>query len=322
MSANPPSPGCACKCGEGAAATFARGSSARVVEAAWARLMRTGRVAMVASEEARFSKLDLLLVATDRGDVYARALDDSSRRALPVDAWLKMVRRVPPAEATVVLARDKAREEEARRYFIEQVRRHHLDMHLADVEITHGDPRVVYYFTAPGRIDFRSLVRDLAGSLRSRIELRQVGVRDEARCTGGLGPCGQPLCCATFLREFTTVTIRMAKVQGLVPNPQKVSGLCGRLMCCLAYEHEVYTEMMKAFPKVGAMVTTPKGEGKVKELLIMRNAVKVAIGPGQMIEVPLPEVIVQKREGAAPKSAPAVEEEPDDELAELKKLED
>ena len=153
-------------------------------------------------------------------------------------------------------------------------------MHLSEVEITHGDARIVFNFTSPGRVDFRSLVRELAGALKSRIELRQIGVRDETRCTGGLGPCGLPLCCATFLREFTTVTIRMAKVQGLVPNPQKVSGLCGRLMCCLAYEHGVYTDMMKDLPRNGTTIKTPKGEGRVKEVLVMRNVIKVALGPG------------------------------------------
>jgi hypothetical protein len=130
---------------------------------------------------------------------------------------------------------------------------------------------VAFLFTAPERVDFRELVRELAQTLRTRIELRQVGVRDETRCTGGLGPCGLPVCCASFLRDFTTVSIRMAKVQGLVPNPQKVSGLCGRLMCCLAYEQPWYAEAMKGFPKMNSMVTTPKGEGKVKELLILRG---------------------------------------------------
>jgi cell fate regulator YaaT (PSP1 superfamily) len=273
---------------------------------------------LAASDEMRFHRGDVILVRTDRGDVFARALDHSARRTLPPDACSRVVRRLPDAEADVLVARDEQRIAEARKVFIELTRRHRLDMHLSDVEATHGDSRFIFFFTSPGRVDFRNLVRELAGALRSRIELRQVGVRDEARCTGGLGPCGQPLCCATFLREFTAVTIRMAKVQGLVPNPQKVSGLCGRLMCCLAYEHPVYVEMMKGFPKVGAMVVTPKGEGKVKELLVLRNAVKVALGPGMMGEFPLNDV--QWKSGGQPAPEPAADEPDDD--ASLKSLED
>lgn len=305
-----------------ASQVVARGSSARVVEAGWARLQHTGRVVRAASEEVRFGALDVLLVQTERGDVCARALADSTRVSLTPDRYVKVIRRMPATEAAVVLARDRAREEEARSVFIEQVRRHGLEMHLSDVEVTHGDSRVIFYFTAPGRVDFRSLVRDLASTIHARIELRQVGVRDEARCTGGLGPCGQPLCCATFLSQFTAVTIRMAKVQGLVPNPQKVSGLCGRLMCCLAYEQEVYAEMMKDFPKVGTLVSTPKGEGKVKELMIMRHAVRVSLGPGQMIEVPLADVKPLPRPGAAAPQGEEPESEAEEDPAELKEIED
>lgn len=265
-------------------------SRALVVEGGWARLGR--RILLCASEEGRFFAGNWLLVRTDRGDMCAKALCDSTRLTIPPDQYVRVVRRLPDAEAAVLLARLEARKQEARTLFIELVRRHQLDMHLSDVECLPGDSRVTFYFTAPTRVDFRALVRDLAAGLRTRIDLRQIGVRDEARCTGGLGPCGLPLCCSTFLRDFTAVSIRMAKVQRLVPNPQKVSGLCGRLMCCLAYEHDVYLEMMKAFPKVGTMVSTPKGEGKVKELLVMRKAVKVSFGPGQVEDFPLEAVKV------------------------------
>lgn len=267
------------------------GQGARVVEAGWVRMGPTGRLVRVASEEARFFRNDVLMVRTERGDLLGKAIADSERAALAPDRYCRVVRRVPTAEAANLEARDEARRQEARQAFVELVRSHELDMHLSEIETFCGEPRILFYFTAPGRVDFRGMVRDLATRLRARIELRQVGVRDEARCTGGLGPCGQPLCCATFLREFTAVTIRMAKVQGLVPNPQKVSGLCGRLMCCLAYEHDVYLELMKAFPKVGAVVKTSKGEGKVKELQIMRGLVKVSLGPGQFVDVPLDEIL-------------------------------
>lgn len=297
-----------CQMMEQGQAALARGSSGRVVEAAWARMVRTGRMALVASEDQRFSRHDLLLVSSDRGDAFARALSDSARKVLSPDAYMRVNRRIPPQDADNILARDRSRADEGRKAFVDMVRRHRLDMHLSEVEPIHGDSRIVFYFSAPGRVDFRNLVRDLASTLHARIDLRQIGVRDEARATGGLGPCGQPLCCATFLREFTAVTIRMAKVQGLVPNPQKVSGLCGRLMCCLAYEHEVYCEMMKTFPKAGTLVETPKGPGKIKELLVMRNMVKVAIGPGQLIDVPLSDIKIQTPAGGAP-AAPEPEDD-------------
>jgi cell fate regulator YaaT (PSP1 superfamily) len=247
-------------------------------------------------------------VASDRGEIYVHALADSSRQTLPLDAYHRVMRKMPRVEAEAVLARDAAREEEARRVFVTMVRRHRLDMHLSAIEISRSDSRILFYFTSPGRVDFRGLVRDLASALRSRIELRQIGVRDESRCTGGLGPCGMPLCCATHLRDFTAVTIRMAKTQGLVLNPQKVSGVCGRLMCCLAYEHEVYTEMKKAFPKTGTIVVTPQGEGKIKEHLIMRQAVRVAIGPGQFVDIPLKDLVFKQ----APELQAPESEEPEE----------
>ncbi len=260
------------------------GSGGVVAEIGWIRFPRTGKQALAGAMDHPFNSGDVLLVRTERGDIHVRAMTSSSRRVFIPSEFFEVVRVLSPADGAEALKKDTTREHEARRVFVELVRKHELEMHLSEVEVTHGDSRIVFNFTSPGRVDFRSLVRELAGALKSRIELRQIGVRDEARCTGGLGSCGLPLCCATFLREFTTVTIRMAKVQGLVPNPQKVSGLCGRLMCCLAYEHGVYADLMKNFPKTGSQVLTPKGEGRVKEVLVMRNAVKVALGPGVIEE--------------------------------------
>lgn len=267
-----------------------QGSAARVVEAGWVRLMGTGRVSLAASEEVRFSRRDLLVVRSERGDVLALALGASARRVLYPDGYMRVVRRLQHGEREAVFGRTLRREEEARAIFKKEVKRHGLDMHLSQVEVIQGDSRIIFYFTAPGRVDFRGLVRDLAGELRARIELRQIGVRDETRCTGGLGPCGLPLCCATFLREFSAVTIRMAKTQGLVLNPQKVSGACGRLMCCLAYEQGVYCEMRREFPKVGSVVTTPKGEGKVRDIQLMKRTVKVLLAPAVVEEFPLTDV--------------------------------
>ncbi len=268
----------------------AGGGAVRVVEAGWVRLVKTGRVVLAASDEVRFSQGDMLIVRTERGDILARAVTASARRALGPNDCLRVARRLQPGEREAVLGRLASREEEARAVFQREVKRHGLEMHLSQVEVVHNDSRIIFYFTAPGRVDFRALVRDLAAALRARVELRQIGVRDETRCLGGLGPCGLPLCCATFLREFSAVTIRMAKTQGLVLNPQKVSGVCGRLMCCLAYEHGLYCEMRRQFPKIGSVVATPKGEGKVRDLLIMRKAVRVMLAPGVVEEFPLDEV--------------------------------
>lgn len=275
------------------------GLSDRIYEAGWARKPRSGRIFRIASEHGSFSRGDVLLVRTERGDIHVRSEGDSKREVLSEGAWSKVIRHLDAADFDKAMERDRIREDEARTVFINEVRRHDLEMHLSEVEVTQGDNRVIFYFTAPGRVDFRGLVRDLAGGLKTRIELRQIGVRDEARSTGGIGPCGQPLCCATFLRDFTAVTIRMAKTQGLVPNPQKVSGLCGRLMCCLAYEHDVYLDLIKAFPKVGARVMTPKGEGKVRDLMVMRGAVKVSLGPGVFADFQLEEIKVLRDTGTA-----------------------
>lgn len=291
----------------------------RLVEAGYAARPRSGKRYLVGSEETRFLAGDVLLARTERGDMLVKAQEPSSRKTLPVDGYVRVVRRLAPAEASSLLARVETREAEAREAFVALVRRHDLDMHLSDVEVL-NDGRVIFGFTAPGRVDFRGLVRDLAQSMRARIELRQIGVRDEARCTGGLGPCGLGVCCASFLRDFTAVTIRMAKVQGLVPNPQKVSGLCGRLMCCLAYEHPSYCEMMKSFPKSGSLVGTPKGEGKVKELLILKNAVRVSLGPGMMEEFPLSD-ITWKGSAKGQEAGPAEDEAEGDDAGDLKGLE-
>jgi len=287
------------------------GSQERLLEAGFAAPPGSGRRFPVGSEEWRFQQGDLLVVRSDRGDQLMRARSPSRRMVVPPGRHLLVVRRLGPREGQALLDRTTAREQEARGSFVQAVRRRGLEMHLSEVEV-YLDRRVAFLFTAPERVDFRELVRELAQMLSTRIELRQVGVRDETRCTGGLGPCGLPVCCASFLRDFTTVSIRMAKTQGLVPNPQKVSGLCGRLMCCLAYEHPWYTEAMKGFPKMNSMVTTPKGEGKVKELLILKGAVRVSLGPGMLEEFPLTQVAWQRRGGPDVQEAAAPEEAAED----------
>ena len=157
----------------------------------------------------------------------------------------------------------------------EKINEHGLVMKLVQVEYTLDRSKMIFYFTADGRVDFRELVKDLASIFRTRIELRQIGVRDEAKILGGIGPCGRPLCCSTFLGDFMPVSIKMAKDQGLSLNPTKISGLCGRLMCCLKYENDEYELAKKEMPDFGAQVKTPEGIGKVVELNLLSRIVKV-----------------------------------------------
>jgi len=174
-------------------------------------------------------------------------------------------------------AKNKAKEQEAFRVCAEKIREHELDMKLVDVEYNFEGSKILFFFTSEGRVDFRALVKDLAGQFRTRIELRQIGVRDEARMLGGLGICGKPFCCSQFLDEFQPVSIKMAKTQNLSLNPTKISGTCGRLMCCLKYEQDAYEELVKNVPKLDSYVETPEGRGTITEVNILRQKVKVRL---------------------------------------------
>jgi cell fate regulator YaaT (PSP1 superfamily) len=167
-----------------------------------------------------------------------------------------------------------------------KIHERHLPMKLIDAEFTFDRSKIMFYFTAEGRIDFRDLVKDLANVFKTRIELKQIGVRDEAKMLGGFGPCGRVLCCATFLKDFEPVTIKMAKEQNLPLNPTKISGLCGRLMCCLSYEHKTYKELMKGAPKEGDTIKTEKGSGKVIGINAIKRCSTVELEDGSLIEVP------------------------------------
>lgn len=169
------------------------------------------------------------------------------------------------------------KEEEAKEICKKKILDHKLEMKLIDVEFTFDNNKLIFYFTAEGRIDFRELVKDLAAIFRTRIELRQIGVRDEAKMKSGIGPCGRSLCCATHLQDFTSVSIKMAKEQNLSLNPSKISGICGRLMCCLKYEQDTYEEIRKRLPKVGSIVETPMGKGEVTYNNAIKEQIKVKI---------------------------------------------
>ena len=188
---------------------------------------------------------------------------------------LKPILRVATPEDKKQLEANRAREREAFSICLQKIAAHKLEMKL--IEVTFDNNKILFYFTADGRVDFRELVKDLASVFRTRIELRQIGVRDEAKMLGGLGICGKPFCCATFLNEFQPVSIKMAKEQGLSLNPTKISGTCGRLMCCLKYESDVYEELAAMTPRVGAPVMTPDGRGVVVEVNLLTGLLKVRL---------------------------------------------
>ena len=194
-----------------------------------------------------------------------------------VIAPLKRVLRVATDSDIEKHNQNKEKEKDAFSICLKKIAEHKLTMKLIDVEYTFDNNKVIFYFTADGRVDFRELVKDLATIFKTRIELRQIGVRDEAKMLGGLGPCGRPMCCSTFLGDFASVSIKMAKEQNLSLNPTKISGICGRLMCCLNYEQSTYEDIRKRIPKVGSIVKTEDGTGVVVSNNIIKESVKVKL---------------------------------------------
>jgi len=182
------------------------------------------------------------------------------------------------------------REREAKRLCLQKIEEHKLPMKLIGVDSFLDGSKIIFYFVSEGRVDFRALVKDLAGAFKTRIEMRQVGVRNEAKMIGGLGTCGREFCCCAFLKEFEPVSVKMAKEQNLALNPQKISGACGRLMCCLAFEVDTYTDLKRDLPKVGKRVVTPQGAGKVIQHNVIHQKIRVALDEGKEVEVGLNEI--------------------------------
>ena len=219
---------------------------------------------------------DHVIVETSRGMEYGDVV--MGRRAIETEQFKKPVKdviRIATDDDTERYRYNKEFEKEAYKICLEKIADHKLAMKLVEVEYTFDGSKILFYFTADGRIDFRELVKDLANVFRTRIELRQIGVRDEAKTLGSIGVCGRGLCCSNFLEEFVPVSIKMAKEQGLSLNPSKISGACGRLMCCLKYEQDTYEELLKVTPKQGAAVSTPSGNGTVEYVNILKGLVKV-----------------------------------------------
>lgn len=222
---------------------------------------------------------DTVIVETVRGIEVGRVvmlpkMIEPKPEILPV----KPIVRIATEEDKEKIKNNKGREREAFKICIQKIREHELDMKLIDVQYTFDNSKVLFYFTSDGRIDFRNLVKDLAAIFKIRIELRQIGVRDAAKMKGGLGPCGRAICCASYMTDFTPVSIKMAKVQNLSLNPSKISGTCGRLMCCLNNENETYIELNKRLPNVGDRVHSKDGmSGVVQSVNILRQTVKVIV---------------------------------------------
>lgn len=222
---------------------------------------------------------DHVIVETARGVEYGsvvlspRDVEDNK-----VIQPLKEVIRVATQKDTEKEEKNRKKEKEAYQICLKKIQSHNLEMKLIDVEYTFDNNKVLFYFTADGRIDFRELVKDLAAVFKTRIELRQIGVRDETKILGGIGICGRALCCHTYLSEFAPVSIKMAKEQNLSLNPTKISGVCGRLMCCLKNEQETYEELNRRLPGTGDTVTTPEGlRGEVQSVSVLRQLVKVIV---------------------------------------------
>lgn len=243
------------------------------------RFRTAGKIYFFSPLDFEVHKGDHVIVETARGVEYGTVvIAPKEIEEDKVIQPLKPVMRVAGPEDDAIEAKNKEKEKEAFTICLEKIKKHGLQMKLIDSEYTFDNNKLLFYFTADGRIDFRELVKDLASVFKTRIELRQIGVRDETKIMGGIGICGRPLCCHTYLADFAPVSIKMAKEQNLSLNPTKISGVCGRLMCCLKNEEETYEELNSRLPNVGDYVTTPEGlKGEVSSVSILRQLVKVIV---------------------------------------------
>ena len=246
------------------------------------KLRSAGDVKCFLSNGMKFVSGDAVIVEADRGLEYGEVV---SVGAVPADSrsarssMKKVIRKANPWDEKQI-KKNKDKTKDLMNICTQKIREHDLPMKLVDAEYSFDRSKIIFYFTSDSRVDFRRLVKDLASIFRVRIELKQIGVRDEARMVGGFGPCGRPLCCGIFLKDFDPVTIKMAKAQNLPLNPSKISGLCGRLMCCLGYEHECYKDLSKGLPRVGKEIKTEHGKGKVIKVNPLKRVVTVDFGEG------------------------------------------
>ncbi|WP_318506421.1 stage 0 sporulation family protein [Bacillus sp. T3] len=261
------------------------------------RFKKAGKIYYFDPGELQIQKDEFVIVETVRGVEYGKVVTGRKQvEEQDVVLPLKKVLRLADQKDKLIVEENKQAAKEAYEICGAKVNEHQLDMKLVDVEYTYDRNKVIFYFTADGRVDFRELVKDLAAIFRTRIELRQIGVRDEAKMLGGIGPCGRMLCCSTFLGDFDPVSIKMAKDQNLSLNPTKISGLCGRLMCCLKYENDEYETAKEQLPDLGEKIETPHGIGKVVGLNILERVLQVEYSDqGRVLEYTLDEIL---KEGA------------------------
>lgn len=263
------------------------------------RFKAGGKVYFFDPQDFKINKGDHVIVDTARGlecglCVQGVHEEDPDKIVRP----LKAVTRIASPQDVEKMEQNRRDEKKAFDICLEKIEKHKLEMKLIDVEYTFDRSKVLFYFTADGRVDFRELVKELAQVFRTRIELRQIGVRDESKMMGGIGVCGQQFCCSRFLSDFTPVSIKMAKEQGLSLNPSKISGSCGRLMCCLSYEQPAYEYLNSITPGVGSIVKTAEGSGIVTETSLMRGMVKVSLDKNKDSlpkEFPVKEITVLKK---------------------------
>jgi len=281
------------------------------------RFKEVGKIYYFSPGKYKLSAGDKVIVETARGVecgevvIPNRNIEDEN-----VVQPLKTIIRTVTENDKKTLEENRKKEAEIMKVFIKKIDEHKLNMKAIDVEYTFDGSKILFYFTAESRVDFREIVKDLAGIYRTRIELRQIGVRDEAKMLGGLGICGRPFCCSSFLGEFQPVSIKMAKEQSLSLNPTKISGTCGRLMCCLKYEQDCYEELLKITPKIDAYVETSEGKGVVVDSNILTGVIKVRLDKKQ----DAPPITVKREEVKVLKDAKIRVNR--DEIAALKGLED
>ncbi|MGN0538055.1 MAG: stage 0 sporulation family protein [Acutalibacteraceae bacterium] len=242
------------------------------------RFREVGKIYYFDPNGQTFKNGDSVIVETSRGiECGMVALPNKEIDETNITHPLKKIIRAATKEDLEHLQENRKKEKRAFDICLKKIAAHNLQMKLVNAEYTFDNNKILFYFTSDGRVDFRELVKDLAFVFKTRIELRQIGVRDEAKMLGGIGICGRPFCCHTFLGEFQPVSVKMAKDQGMSLNPVKISGTCGRLMCCLKYEQEAYTDLIKNTPKVGAIVQGPDGKGTVVDINLITGDIKVSL---------------------------------------------
>jgi len=249
------------------------------------RLRDTGQIFLYNAADLEIRERDYVILEHDRGLDYGLVVsqkpNDENKSKQPV----KKILRIATKADIKQIEDNRSKSKDAFNTCVKKIQEHKLNMKMVQSEYSFDRSKIIFYFTSEGRVDFRDLVKDLAKIFKARIELRQIGVRDETKFFGGFGPCGRELCCATFLKDFEPVTIKMAKEEGLPLNPPKISGICSRLMCCLNYEYETYKLLSKGLPREGERLSTQEGKGKVIGVNVFKRAATVELEDGKIIEI-------------------------------------